>query len=236
MTQPRQGTNPRSPTPDQLQPTKPVDSDDRRWSTEAADARHSGLKSVRDTADAWGKSISAVLGVFALVSFVKGPDVVSAIPTGSRATFHLFFLTLDPARTVVAWIFIAAAMILVAVITAAIAAEGTPAWEPKLDGRRFRTLTEGGEKRAIKWLLISRILTLLGAFLVFCAMALAWTATIDKLSKPQVVMASTKDAVVCGELRSRPDGSIEVVSVGGATSVLAAGTDITPVDSCPASP
>jgi hypothetical protein len=231
-----------TPPNDQNDPTKPVTDDQRRWAQEALDARHKSLASVQTTADSWGKSITAILGAFALVAFLKGPEAINDVPTGSGAAFEVGFGvgTVDPARTVVLLIFISAAVVILAVVAAAFAAQGTPGWTKVLDGPTFKTKSENATKNAIHLLWASRILTLIGAMLVFGALALAWMASIDKLSKTpdasQAAIVSTAGSVVCGELRSRADGSIEVVPKGGQASVIAPATTVTLVDSCPAQP
>jgi hypothetical protein len=175
------------PTPAQLQPARPVTNDDRRWVKEATDAQHSGLATVRTAADAWGKAISAILGAFALVAFIKGPQAITDVPTGPGYQFNLTgFGLIDPARTVVFLIFVAAAFVIIAIVCAAFAAEGIPRWTRVLNGPNFRKDSDYAAQQAIALLWVSRALTLIGAALVFGAMALAWVATIDNAGKPFV--------------------------------------------------
>jgi hypothetical protein len=55
-----------------------------------------------------------------------------------------------------------------------------------LDGPNFRKDADYAAQQAIVLLWVSRIFTLIGAALVFGAMALAWMATIDNAGKPFV--------------------------------------------------
>lgn len=220
---------------------RPVTADDERWSSEALDARHKSLATMQGVADAWGKSIAAILGGFALVAFIKGPEAIKDVPTGPDAAFGLpVFGSVDPARTVVLLIFIAAALVILAILAAAIAAQGTPGWTTVLDGPVFETESESATKNAIRLLWASRILTLVGAALVFGALALAWMSTVDALGKStpkgQAAIVSTATTVICGELRSQPDGSVDVVPKGGVPTLIAPTTSVTLVDSCPAAP
>lgn len=224
-----------------MHPAQPVTEDDEQWSKEALDARHKSLATVQGVADSWGKSITAILGGFALVAFIKGPEAIKDVPTGSKALMDVpVFGSVDPARTVVLLIFIAAALVIIAIVAAAIAAQGTPGWTTVLDGPTFHTNSTNATKTAIKLLWASRILTLVGAAVVFGALALAWAATIDKPSTStpvaQSAIVSTASAVVCGELRSLSDGSVEVVPAGGTASVISPSTAVTLVDACPAKP
>jgi hypothetical protein len=174
-------------TDKELQLARPVTDDDRRWVKEATDAQHSGLATVRAAADGWGKAISGILGAFALVAFIKGPQAITDVPTGPGFQFNLpGFGPIDPARTVVFLIFAAAAFVIVAIVCAALAAEGVPRWTRVLDGPNFRKDADYAAQQAIVLLWVSRIFTLIGAALVFGAMTLAWMATIDNAGKPFV--------------------------------------------------
>src|SRR5262245_4283151 len=106
-----------APTPEQWG-TAP---DDARWEDEAIEEHHQGLAAIRASAARWGETIGALLGVFALVAFVKGPDTFTDI-TGSKA---------EAAALLVA---LAAAAAAAAVLLAALAAQGIATNVRLLDG------------------------------------------------------------------------------------------------------
>ena len=228
-------------TPDDLKPTRPVGPDAQRWQKEALEARHTSLSTVRTAADAWGKSITAILGVFAAVAFVKGPEAIKDIPTGDSAAMTVpLFGRIDPARSVVVLIFVAALLVIIATVLAAIAAQGTPGWTKILDGPRFRSKSESATRLAIKMLWASRILTLAGALSVFVALAIAWSATVEKASKPeqssQSAIVGTANGLVCGQLTADANGQVLLKPASSAGNSFKPSGVMTLVDKCPAAP
>ena len=153
-----------TPTKHQLDPARPVTLDDELWEKEAVDAQHKSLATVQATAASWEKSIAAVLGAFALVAFVKGPAALTDIPTGPKSGMAINALGLteiDPGRTVAFLIFVSAALVIIAVVSAAIAAQGVPAWVSVFDGFELMRRARDASIESIRWLRVSRAATLL---------------------------------------------------------------------------
>jgi hypothetical protein len=231
---------------DQFERTRPVLADDDRWKKEAVDARHTGLATVQSKAESWGKSIEAILGAFAIVAFIKGPEALGDLPTGPKVTYFLGVKgvpfvgdvgrLIDPARSVVLLIFLASAMVIVAVALAAIASQGVPTWTRILGAQNLRDNAVAATKRAIRYLQFSRILTLGAALLVFAALAIAWTAVLDNPDEPkaQEAIVSSADGTLCGALQAGPDGTLNIVPKGAGSTPVSASSQITLVESCPA--
>jgi hypothetical protein len=229
--------------PEQLKPAPPLLPDDRAWRDEALAARHKSLATIQATAAAWEKTIGAVLGTFALAAFIKGPQALSDIPTGPQSAMavQLWVLpsvVIDPARTVGLLIFVAAALLMIAVVAAAVAAQGVPVWVPILDAVTLQLHTRSASQAAITWLWISRICTIAAAALVFVAMAVAWTATLDKpaAAPAQSAIVTTASGSVCGELRNKGGGILEVMPKGGSPLPVAAASQLVLIAKCPAAP
>ena len=98
-----------------------MDPDDVRWEEEAINVAHESLASVRTTAKSWGETITALLGVFSAVAFIKGPDAFTAIDG-------------DGASVAALLIIFAAGLAAVAIALAAFAAQGVPRAVAPLDG------------------------------------------------------------------------------------------------------
>jgi hypothetical protein len=229
-----------TPTQPQTQPARRVTPDDEQWEKEAVDAQHKSLATVQATAASWEKSIAAVLGAFALVAFVKGPAALTDIPTGPKSGMAIEALGLgtviDPGRTVGLLIFVSAALVMFAVVSAAIAAQGVPVWVSVLDGFALATRTRDASISSIKWLRASRAATVLGAAVLFGAMAIAWLAVLDKPAelKTQSAIVSNASATVCGELRAKSGGALEVAPKDGTPVAVGPTSQIVLVEKCPA--
>ena len=221
--------------------TNPQD-DAARWNKEADDLRHTSLDRVRKTAEAWGASITTALGVFALVAFVKGPDAIKDVPTGAGKGVTLSIAgwaigPFDAAETAAVTIFAAAVLVIVAVILAALAAQGSPSWNPKFVGTTLQNAVATQSKRAVRELLWSRILTIVALTLVLFGLWVVWWATIDAKQKAPApttdAIVGSGTAMVCGVLDTGGDGSLTVTPDGGSAVAVSSGTAVTIVDDCP---
>ena len=210
-----------APTPEQwgLAP------DDLRWEDEALEEHHHGLTTVRSSAAKWGESIGALLGVFALVAFVKGPDTFTDI-TGVEAEAAALLVVL------------AAAFAGAAVMLAALAAQGTATDVSLLDGWALRTLTAARTKAAAKQLAWSRVLAVGAAMLVLVAVGLTWLAALRErdesgaTSQHAVVISQASGEVVCGEL-TMARGTLSVTPANGPSQHIAALESVSIVKGCP---
>jgi len=233
-------------TPDQTvvvpapAPARPVVDDDEQWEKEACEARHTALTKVQATADAWSKSIGAVLGAFALVAFIKGPEALKDLPTGApaRVTMPVINWTVDAGPAVVDLIFLAAIATSIAVVTAAVAAQGVPGWDRILDGPTYMERVTSSTRRAIDLLRWSRLTTLLAAVLLFAGLAIAWQATLQKLAAAtpptQAAIVSAPGAPPqCGVVAGADDGSLTFAVAKASPVPLPALASVTLVDECP---
>lgn len=170
--------------------------DDRRWDDEAAEAQHQQLALVRAAAAAWGTAISSLLGVFALVAFVKGPTTFTDVKGSAASAAALLVL-------------LAAVAAAVAVLLAALAAQGVPRDLAILDGWELRHQTAVRARTATVQLAWSRILGVLAALIVLAAVGLTWLTALhqSQAEKSQQLLLVTKDGVVhCGTLVKLPQG------------------------------
>lgn len=165
-----------------------VTEDDIRWEQEAIDAQHQSLSRVRATAAAWSSSIAALLGVFSIVAFIKGPSTVSSL---SHTT----------ATVVTILVLVAALLAAGATLTAAVAAQGTPRWLNRLDGQALRATNRDAAKKVVLQLWISRILALLAAICVLAGMSTAWLSISSQAQPSQrAIVVMRTGEVRCGTL------------------------------------
>lgn len=170
--------------------------DDRRWDDEAEEAQHQQLALVRSAATSWGTAISSLLGVFALVAFVKGPTTFTDVKGSAASAAALLVL-------------LAAVAAAVAVLLAALAAQGVPRKVAILDGWELRHQTAVRARAATVQLAWSRILGVLAALIVLAAVGLTWLTASEQSQAPnsQLLLLVTKDGVLhCGSLVKLPQG------------------------------
>lgn len=223
--------DPNDPAP---QPT----ADDLRWEKEALDGAHASLATAQARADSWSKSISALLGAFGLVAFIKGPEAIKDIPTTSSRYWPWDGATpINPAFVVVVLIFGAALLLTAAIWMISRAAQGTLIWADYVDGPRLQNRTRVATQDAIRKMGRSRRFTLLSAALFFGALGVAWLSQFDKKdAATQSAIVSTATAAMCGKLGSASDGSLEITPEGEAPAKIGGGATITLVASCPTKP
>lgn len=140
---------------------QPSTEDSRRWQDEADDLRHTALQDIRASAEKWASSISALIGVFSVVAFVKGRDT---------------FANLEPAaRNASAALVIAATVCAAsAVALAAFAAQGWPRTFDVLSGDVLANWYQRQLGRAVWSFRISRFLALASAIVLVSAVTLTW--------------------------------------------------------------
>jgi hypothetical protein len=199
-----------------------VTSDDIRWEKEATDAQHESLAKVRATAAAWSSSIAALLGVFTVVAFIKGPEGVSSLDQGAGIAVTVLVL-------------VAALLAVGATLTGAFAAQGTPRWLKRLDGPVLRAANRDAVKGVIALLWVSRILALLAALCVLAGMSTAWLSTLNPPASPQHVLVVTRNgAVSCGVLQSGDSHPTELSLGGDGPAVPLVGiVQVVAVEKCP---
>lgn len=229
----------------QVGPTAwPSDPDDWWWEDKATELRHTGLDRVRESAKNWETSIATLLGVFATVAFVKGPDTFKDLSGWPR--WLAAFLVLAAALVA------ASALILAGVIS-----QGMPRLYGYIGGERLKRWTQETSKSAIRLLWWSRGLALAAVLLIFAATATTWFASFTQkktASSVETVAVLGDSHVICGAL-TRKAGTNELslaVSMGRTKAVthksgkttttsttvtttvpLSGARSVTPVDSCP---
>ncbi|HTA14795.1 MAG TPA: hypothetical protein VK781_08065 [Solirubrobacteraceae bacterium] len=196
--------------------------DDLRWEQEAIEAQHKSLSSVRATAAAWSGSIAALLGIFSIVAFIKGPETLSSLDQKAATAVTILVLT-------------AALLAIVATLAGAIAAQGTPHWLDRLDGRALRAANRDAAKKVVSQLWISRVLALLAAMFVLAAMSTAWLST-PREDTPSVhaMILTRAGAVQCGVLGETVNHEIGLFVDGKPPLTLFVGIDeLITVEQCP---
>jgi hypothetical protein len=188
-----------------------LDPDDLQWQREATERQHTALKDVRSTAEKWGASVTALLGIFGTVAFVKGPNEFSK-------------LSEDEAWWAFGLIVAAGVLAAAAITAAALSAQGSPVRTEQLDGWTLRSWNEEQLDVAIRNLRISRFTTVLAAAVLFAAMLVTWASAIDK----------PEEAANTSALFVNREGIVECREVTKAElNKLTAIVEVSIVDSCP---
>lgn len=179
------------------------DEEDWRWEREAQDLRHTGLDRVRVSAEKWAASTAALLGTFAAVSFVAGPGKLSDV---NSAVLQ---------RVVLVCLVSAALMAAGAVLSAGLAAQGSPKRVASLDGPALRALTVERTKVAVAQLRTSRVLAVLAALTLIAGASAARLDVLTASEAPSrpgalVVVTYQDQPAVCGRLQERADKTLVV--------------------------
>ena len=146
-----------------------------------------GLAGVRSAATAWGASITALLGVFAAVAVVKGPDSLTAVGGW-------------PAQLAAVLIILATSLGIVAVLLCALAAQGVPVWKEGVDAWSYRAAIKDRARKATWQLHLSRYLIVVVLILVTEAVAVTWLASVTQ----STTTTQERTSIRC-LLGSRPD-------------------------------
>lgn len=196
--------------------------DDEYWEQQATTARREQLKNVRAVATSWQASIAAILGVFGTVAFVKGPSQFGDVQT-------------LPQGLLIATILIAAVLAGVALVCAALAAQGGFHKYDVLTGVALEKSQAESAGRAVRMLAFSRWLAIAAAVLVAVGSAVAWLATVTtEATAAETVVVIYSDGVVrCGELRTGSATGSAKLKIGDELIDLTDVTSIKPVSACP---
>ena len=192
--------------------------DGQAWDEKLRDAGSDfGLAGVRGAATAWGASITALLGVFAAVAVIKGPDSLTAVGGW-------------PAQVAAVLILVAAAVAIVAVFLCALAAQGIPVWEDGYDAWKYRGAIRNRAKQATEQLRLSRYLVIVVLLVVAEAMAVSWLAAVYT-TKPIHAMVVRDEGVMCGELSSQ--GGVVMLHAGDTNMRIRNANQVIIVGGCP---
>ena len=178
-----------------------------------------GLAGTRTAATAWGASITALLGIFAAVAVIKGPDSLTAVGGW-------------PAQVAAVLIILATGVGIVAVMLCALAAQGVPVWKDGVNAWTFRTAIRSRARVATSQLTASRYLVVVLLVLVAEAMGVTWLAAVGPGAAKSVhAIVVTNADVICGELISQ-DGVV-MLQRGGSNIRMSNTSQLVIVDGCP---
>ena len=200
-----------------------VTADGAYWNNEVDTRRRTQLDDAREAAKSWGQTITVLLGVFATVAFVKGPETFDKIPG-------------DNAYAVVGLIAVAGAAAAAAIYLAAIAAQGAPSELKHLDGWRLYHLVRTRAASVAEQLRASRVLTLVAAVTLLGAMCAAWLASLSargSAEKAEAFLVSAAGETICGTLSRGNDGKLVLERAEQAPVELTDVTQVTKVEACP---
>jgi hypothetical protein len=193
------------------------------WNLEAEKVRHEQLTRTREAAKNWGQTIATLLGVFATVAFIKGPESLDKVPSNN-------------AYAVAALIGAAGIAAALAVYLAAIGAQGTPKQVRNFDGWRLKNRTQDEAGSVARKLRASRALALVAAVTLLGAMGAAWLASLSARSgatKGETLLVVTSAGVpTCGTLVRGDDDKL-VLKVGEDSIQLDDVGQVVKVESCP---
>lgn len=196
--------------------------DDRKWEKEAAELAHTELAGVHDAAKNWAASIGALLTVGGTVGLVKGEEAFAKL-TASEGNFAF-------------WLTVAAAVLAgLSIAFATFAAQGTPARYKSLDGWTFRQVSRSSSLTAMRRLLWSKILAVVGAIAVLTALGISWKSGIasEEPAAGVTAIATTVDGRLrCGELSTSSLGGVSI-AFGKDTMRVDGSSEIEIVESCP---
>lgn len=198
------------------------DADDVKWNDEAAAIPHTALANVRGVAEKWGATVAALLGIFGVVVFAKGPDALTDIPG-------------DDAYAVLGLALLAVLAAALATFYGALAAQGTPTNLKNLNGWTLKQLYSNRLPQVLKLLRWSRLLTVAAVLLIFGAVTIGWLSALDArgAAKGQNALVTQDDGnVLCGQIR-RQSGGLVVDSGSGAPTPLTNVRQVVIVDTCP---
>lgn len=210
------------------QPIKPVDwgpvaARDLTWEKKAQEALDEGLKRTREAAKSWGERIAAFTGILGLVALVKGREDITEIELWAQILVAVMLL-------------LAIVCALIAILYAALAAEGTTSkiW---IVGSQIERKYGRELERAERQLTLSRITTLFVPLLLVGAVAFTWFGPAkDATPEPAKVLVSFTDGkATCGDLASAKDSGLAVKPEKGAAVTIANGTvrSLSVVSACP---
>jgi hypothetical protein len=222
-------------TPDQI-----------RWDERHQALEFESLPNIRATAKQWAASIGAVTGVFGLVALIKGREDIGELGEWwARIVYVLILLALLAA--------------LGAIVSAALAAQGTPQelGSPASKWRKLwlkragvenmpETLPPSGaglrvyynvEPRiALLQLRLSRQLAVAAALLTMAAIGITWLGPAEEASAAKVLVVKTDGSFACGDLTSGKASTVNVLAKKGAMPTEISIADVLAVHSvakCP---
>ncbi len=198
-----------------------ADRSDLAWEDKADQLEFQALTTVRASAEKWGASLAAILGLFGTITLVKGRSDITQLTQGFQVAVAVLLL----------FAFLAAA---VAVYQAAVAAQGSPRkvhWPGGGELRRWELKRAEEAKDQLK---ASRMLTFVAVVLVLAAIALTWFGKAKPTATGAAVIVSASGAAPrCGTLAAAPGGSLGLRGSDGNVVPFAPGANLVVVSGCP---
>lgn len=191
---------------------------DRMWAKKAEDLQLNSLERIKSVSEKWLGTIASLTGVFGIIALIKGPSDISELSSGFRAS-------------VVILLIIAVVSTFLAIILAALAAQGIPKFVWATGSVIKKAYAQEADK-ALYRLNWSRFLVIPAVITIGLAIGLTWYGTWNTPSKPTKYIAiySTGE-VMCGQL-ANSQGQLALMDDNN-IRVLENIESLNTVDSCP---
>jgi hypothetical protein len=189
---------------------------EHEWAKRAADLRFNALDRLRGRAEKWAGSITAITGAVGAVSLIKGResivDLTRPYEIGVTVLLAIAFL-----------------LSLRAILLAALAAQGSPAW---IDESAAAVLAffEQETVEAAEMISYSRVLATLAALVAAAAVGLTWLAPTADAPPPNRLVVTSRGTVLCGVLTL---GDGRSATVGSNSTPVNEIVSVTNVAECP---
>lgn len=200
-----------------------ADPSDLAWEDRADQLEFQALTAVRSSAEKWGASLAAILGLFGTILLVKGRTDITQLMQGYQIAIATLLL-------------LAILTAAVAVYEAALAAQGTPEKLHWPGGGALRQWELQRADNAKDQLKLSRVLTFFAVGFVLIAIGLTWFGKAEPSpSGAAVVVTVSGSAPHCGTLASAQDGSLALRGGDGKVTPIPPGANVIAVSGCPKS-
>jgi hypothetical protein len=196
--------------------------EDKYWADRLEELHHNALKNVRDVAGKWQTAIVALLGAFATVAFVWGPDKLEKFPlAGAARTWALSLLVVGGLLGVTAAFLLA------------LAAIGIPREYATMTSPKLEDWTQNRARDAAGQLWRGMVAAALAGLLVLGVSVWVLVGAVTKAPEPTSLAAIVTDSsgAVCGNLIVK-DGGLSV-EVNNRASPIDGSATVTIVTACP---
>jgi hypothetical protein len=200
-----------------------ISEENKYWADQVDELHHNALKNIKDVAAKWQAAIVAILGAFATVAFVWGPEKLEKFPLapGFWRGLSLFLIVLGGILGIVAAFLLA------------LAAIGIPREYSTMTGPALEEWTQSRAKDAASELWFGMLAAGGAGLLVLTVSVWLLVAAATKAPAPTSLAAIVSDesGVMCGNLVVE-DGSVSL-EVSGERTPVSAGATVTVVTACP---
>jgi hypothetical protein len=169
-----------------------------RWEALADDFQFNQLPTVRKQAETWRTGLAGLTGLVGASLIVKGRDTVTDLAIGWRITVFVLLMT-------------ALVLLVVATLTALLAASGEPGDNTLLTGEDLRRWSQTqviATQRAIRR---ARLLTLIGITALGVALAVTWL-TPSAAKETLFLVDTTTNGSLCGPLGVSSPGFVTIAT------------------------